>query len=99
MLVMGSHKGAQVNVNDNKDKLCNQILGFFSFLSFIFIKFHDFTVEPLNEMAWEYIAIRVQVKTKTTLRGRSLTSIRWFYRGLNVFCLSLGKITEDSVRV
>lgn len=31
MLVMGSHKGAQVNVNNNKEKLCNQILGFFSF--------------------------------------------------------------------
>ena len=31
MLVMGLHKGAQVNVNDNKEKLCNQILGFFSF--------------------------------------------------------------------
>lgn len=96
MLVMGSHKGAQVNVNDNKEKLCNQILGFFSFLSFIFIKFHDLQLSPL---AWEYIAIRVQVKTKTNLRGRSLTSVRWFYRGLYVFCFSLGKITEDSVRV
>ena len=52
MLVMGSHKGAQVrvNVNDNKEKLCNQILGFFSFLSFIFIKFHDLQLSPL--MKW-----------------------------------------------
>ena len=50
MLVMGSHKGAQVNVNDNKEKLCNQILGFFSFLSFIFIKFHDLQLNPL--MKW-----------------------------------------------
>lgn len=36
MLVMGSHKGAQVNVNDNKEKLCNQILGFFFFFKFYF---------------------------------------------------------------
>ena len=55
-------------------------------------------------MAWEYIAIRVQVKKKRNphqenLRGRSLTRVRWFYSRLNVFCFSLGKITEDYARV
>lgn len=47
MLVMGSHKGAQVNVNDNKEKLCNQIFVLFFFFSFIFIKFHDLQLSSL----------------------------------------------------